>query len=255
MENATTFAKTKDGNIESPRAYVHRSHSGQYGIVNSEEGFQNLTRFLFGSVRADGFFDVFDVSLPDEVQAAYDKNQDSVRASYRFEIVAALRGTQWQLHRRVVRENSAIQRTYNELFPPDATGRRMPSTINSPQLFSIFLDPAKSQARDGSVAFAFDVSILVPDYEIDGVLWLKRHFEGGYLVRKLILVQATPDQNGPAGWRIEYGFQSETPNEVNIPAGTTLDKGVLKFSIPVESPQNTRPGIRGQLRIELRSWA
>ena len=30
------------------RAYVHRSHSGVYGEVNSEEGYQNLRRFLFG---------------------------------------------------------------------------------------------------------------------------------------------------------------------------------------------------------------
>ncbi|MGI5350656.1 esterase/lipase family protein [Streptomyces sp. CA-250714] len=30
------------------RAYVYRSHSGPYGEVNSEEGYQNLRRFLFG---------------------------------------------------------------------------------------------------------------------------------------------------------------------------------------------------------------
>ena len=37
------------------RAFVHRSHSGRYGEVNSEEGYQNLRRFLFGQyeVRAD----------------------------------------------------------------------------------------------------------------------------------------------------------------------------------------------------------
>jgi pimeloyl-ACP methyl ester carboxylesterase len=33
-----------------PRAYVHRAHSGPLGIVNSEEGYQNLRRFLFGNV-------------------------------------------------------------------------------------------------------------------------------------------------------------------------------------------------------------
>jgi hypothetical protein len=32
------------------RAYVHRSHSGRFGIVNSEEGYQNLRRFLFGNL-------------------------------------------------------------------------------------------------------------------------------------------------------------------------------------------------------------
>src|SRR5690606_7534476 len=35
------------------RAYVHRSHSGRYGIVNSEEAFQNLERFLFGDIQAE----------------------------------------------------------------------------------------------------------------------------------------------------------------------------------------------------------
>ncbi|GAA0688675.1 hypothetical protein GCM10010193_48460 [Kitasatospora atroaurantiaca] len=35
------------------RAYVHRSHSGRYGLVNSEEGYQNLRRFLFGARRVD----------------------------------------------------------------------------------------------------------------------------------------------------------------------------------------------------------
>ncbi|WP_348787694.1 hypothetical protein [Leifsonia sp. NPDC080035] len=31
------------------RAYVYKSHSGRYGEVNSEEGYQNLSRFLFGT--------------------------------------------------------------------------------------------------------------------------------------------------------------------------------------------------------------
>ncbi len=30
------------------RAYIYKSHSGPYGEVNSEEGYQNLKRFLFG---------------------------------------------------------------------------------------------------------------------------------------------------------------------------------------------------------------
>ena len=32
----------------SHRAYVYKSHSGSFGEVNSEEGYQNLRRFLFG---------------------------------------------------------------------------------------------------------------------------------------------------------------------------------------------------------------
>jgi hypothetical protein len=259
MENATTFGLAAGtaaaGRVESPRAYVHRSHSGQYGIVNSEEGFQNLTRFLFGAVRIDGFFDVADVTLPDEVQQAYRKNSDSVRASYRFEVVVTLRGSQWQLHRRVVRENSAIQRTYDELFPKGAGGTRSASRDNSPRLFSLFLDPAKSQREDGSVAFSFDIAVLVPDYEIDGVLWLKRHFEGSYLVRKLIVVEARPDAAAPGGWDIFWGYQSDTPNVATTKAQATLAAGTLQFTIDLNSPPQARPGITGQLRIEMRNWA
>jgi pimeloyl-ACP methyl ester carboxylesterase len=33
------------------RGYVHRAHSGPYGLVNSEEGYQNLRRFLFGNLK------------------------------------------------------------------------------------------------------------------------------------------------------------------------------------------------------------
>ena len=254
MDNATTFARVGDKRVESPRAYAHRSHSGQYGIVNSEEGFQNLTRFLFGAVRADGWIDVFDVKLPEEVQEAYDKDHDSVRASYRFEIVAALRASQWQLHRRVVRENSAIQLAYDDLFPKDAAGKRGPSRVNSPHLFSLFLDPTKSQMRHQSVAFAFDVAVLVPDYQIDGVLWLKKHFEGGYLVRKLIVVEAFRDENTASGWRLEYGIQSDTPNATSTMANARLEGGALKFEIPIASPEGSRPGVTGQLRIEIRNW-
>jgi hypothetical protein len=256
MENAKTFSQADDGTrTESPSAYVHRSHSGQYGIVNSEEGFQNLTRFLFGSVRADGYFDVHDVILPAEVQAAYDNDHDSVRASYRFEVVAALRGSAWQLHRRVARENSAIQRTYDQLFPTvPGTATRAPSTANSPHLFSIFLDPKKSQLRNQSISFAFDVAVLVPDYEVDGMLWMKRHFEGGYLVRKLIIVEAQRDPASPAGWRLMYGIQSESPNTAPHQANTRLEGDALKFEIDVSSPAHVRPGLRGQLRIEMRNW-
>ncbi|MFJ6001686.1 esterase/lipase family protein [Arthrobacter sp. NPDC092385] len=37
----------------APLAIVHRSHSGRYGIVNSEEGYQNLQRFLFGDLKIE----------------------------------------------------------------------------------------------------------------------------------------------------------------------------------------------------------
>lgn len=258
MDNATTFSVEPGTGqrICSPRAYVYRSHSGHYGIVNSEEGYQNLIRFLFGSVRVDGVLDVHSVTLPVEVQKAYDDGKQ-VRASYKFEVVATVRGCQWQMHRRTVRENSGIQRTYDELFPKGADGTRSPSTANSPYLFSVFLDPTKSMnPKSKSVAFAFDLAVLVPDYEVDGVLWLNRHYEGGSIYRELILIEATPDAKLPVGWKLTYGYQSDTPNLANKKANVQQQPdGSATFSIPVVSAKGQHPSIAADLRISLRNWA
>jgi len=257
IANAATygFDSGTGKRIESPRAFAHRSHSGHYGIVNSEEGYQNLTRFLFGSVRIDGILDVDNVMLPAEVQEHLDKGH-TVRGSYNFEIVATVRGSQWQLHRRTVRENSAIQRTYDELFPKGPDGKRRPNAEVGPYLFSLFLDRTKSMNKGNkSVAFAFDLSVLVPDYEVDGIAWLDKHYEGGYLYRDMILVEATPDTEAQGGWKLNYGYQSETPNVAS--KGTeveVLSDGVICFSIPVNSPPAHRPGIASVLRIKLRNW-
>lgn len=253
MDNATTHGPGADGaDEESPRAYVHRSHSGHYGIVNSEEGYQNLTRFLFGQVRADGYLDVDEITLPVEVQREYDAGRQ-VRASYQFEIAVSVRGCRWQMTRREVRENSAIFRTYDELFPRSG-GVRGPDRGRSPHLFSVFLDPGRSVKQSRSVSFAFDLKVLVPDYHVDGRLFLKRHYEGGYILRRLVLVEAFPDSGAVGGWRMKYGFQDVNPGKPGVSVDTRpLATGPgLEFHIPLE--QRARPGLTGRLRIEVRRW-
>ena len=257
IENATTHGPGPDGkDVTSPRAFVHRSHSGHYGIVNSEEGYQNLTRFLFGALRVDGILDIDDITLPVEVQKAHDEGK-TVRASYQFEIAASVRGCQWQMTRREVRENSAIFRSYSQLFPGKDGTKRAPDRAMSPHLFSLFLDPRKSVKTSKSVSFAFDVKVLVPDYEVDGVLFMKRHYEGGFIFRELILVEAFPDETAPGGWRVKYGYQDINPGKPGVDAESrplvSSDAAVgLAFDIPIE--QKARPGLRGTLRIEARPW-
>ena len=269
LENATTHGPGPDGrDVTSPRAFVHRSHSGHYGIVNSEEGYQNLTRFLFGALRIDGVLEIDDISLPIEVHKQHEAGKE-VRASYQFEVAASVRGCQWQVTRREVREHSAIFRSYDELFPKQG-GARAPDRTKSPHLFSVFLDPTKSVKASGSVSFAFDLKVLVPDYELDGVLFLKRHYEGGYILRELLLVEAFPDSSALGGWRIKYGYQEDNPGKpgseaqtypVYGPAGSprgapsVAPVGAptgLGFDIPLA--QKRRPGLTGTLRIEARGW-
>ena len=266
IENATTHGVDASGkDVGSPRAFVHRSHSGYYGIVNSEEGYQNLTRFLFGSLRVDGLLDLDEITLPPDVQKDFDKDKQ-IRASYQFEIAVSVRGCQWQMTRREVRENSAIFRTYDELFPKapknakgpktptTSAGARKPDRSKSPYLFSVFLDPRKSVAKSGSVSFAFDLKVLVPDYEVDGVLFLKRHYEGGFILRKLVIVEAFPDDKAAGGWKIKYGYQDRDGGKCDLDAATSeLESGGVAFEIPVA--ETARPGLTGRLRLEARSWS
>ncbi len=254
IENATTHGPGLNGkDVTSPRAFVHRSHSGFYGIVNSEEGYQNLTRFLFGELRADGILDIDDITLPVEVQKSFDEGK-SVHASYQFELAASVRGCQWQMTRREARENSAIFRSYEQLFPGESGTHRAPSRSNSPRLFSIFLDPRKSVKASNSVSFAFDIKVLVPDYEVGGFLFTKRHYEGSFIYRELILVEAIPDEKALGGWRIKYGYQDMNPGKPGIDAVTRSleDENGIAFDIPIE--QKSRPGLKGSLRIEARPW-
>lgn len=252
IDNATTHGPGPDGkDVSSPRAFVHRSHSGYYGIVNSEEGYQNLTRFLFGTLRMDGILDIDDITLPAEVQRDLKKGK-KVHASYQFEVAVSVRGCQWQITRREVREHSAIFRTYDDLFPGKSGTVRSPDRSQSPHLFSVFLDPSKSVKASKSVSFAFDLKVLVPDYEVNGQLFMKRHYEGGYILRELILVEAFPDASALGGWRIKYGYQNVNPGKPGIDVATRLiegekDRGIA-FDIPIE--QKTSPGLKGTLRVE-----
>ncbi|MEZ5277029.1 MAG: hypothetical protein R3F07_11665 [Opitutaceae bacterium] len=257
IEKATTFGHASDGRrVTSPRAHINRSHSGHYGIVNSEEGYQNLTRFLFGQIRFDGRLDIDDITLPAAVEKQF-KAGKTVRASYQFEVVASVRGCHWDIHRRTRREHSAIFRTYDQLFAPSpSSDKRPPDRDQSPHLFSIFLDRKFSHSSRKSVSFAFELSVVVPDYEVDGFLFLDRHYEGATIYRETILLEAFPDSRTRSGWRVCYGFQSKTPNLARRKARgdvftDSAGSGVV-FSLPIS--QSQRPGLSGALRISARPW-
>jgi hypothetical protein len=249
--NATTRAWKGDQLVASPQAFVHRSHSGYYGIVNSEEGYQNLVRFLFGDVRADGWLDIDELTLPPEVQREHDKGKE-VRASYIFEVVVSVRGKQWQLHRRTASENSAIFRKFDDLFPVDKkTRKRAPNREASPMLFNVFLDmKQRVDPTRNSLAFSADICVRVPEYTIDGFLFLKNHFEGGYLFRDLLTIEATPPATANDAWKIEYRFanQGNEPKQAEI----VDTEDMLSFEVPIE--QLKRPGIKATLRVETRFW-
>ena len=251
VENATTHGVFNGKEISSPRAFVHRAHSGHYGMVNSEEGYQNLSRFFFGDLRADGILEIEDLTLPPKIREMLDEEDREVRASYHFEVIVSVRGKQWQLHRRTCAEHCAIFRKYDELFGP----KGKPKKAEAPYLFSVFLDRSKRvNPKRSSLGFAVDLRVLVPDYEVDGFAFLDDHFEGGYLFRDRILIEATPPSEDKGQWSVRYGFESESPIATTTDAAVQKDPstGGIQFEVPIIQPKP--PGIKAKLRIKARPW-
>ena len=203
---------------------------------------------MFGDVRADGFLDIDDLTLPAAVQKEYDAGKE-VRASYLFEVAVSIRGKPWQLHRRAANEHSAIFRKFDELFPK-AGKKRVADRSASPMLFNVFLDMGQSQTGK-TLAFALDLCVRVPEYEVDGVLFFKNHFEGGYLFRDMVILEATPPQTDKGKWKIEYRFGSE---QDKVRTADAVDGGNhrMTFEIPIEQPNP--PGIKARLRVETQFW-
>jgi len=234
--------------LDSPRAFVHRSHSGHFGIVNSEEGYQNLERFLFGRVQVDGFLDIDKLTLPPNADIKKAAEAGRLRAGYHIEVVGRVRKARWDLHRRLVDEQSALFLTYDEI----QKRRREDRPI---QLFSTFLEKDSSDAVRRNLGFSIDLRVQVPDYRIDNRWRWDDYYDGGFLYReKINLLVAF---GGESAIDLRYGFDSSTPNraprslkEADV---KVLGDGQLEFRIPVE--WKTRPGLSGTLVIRSKPWS
>jgi len=220
----------------APRAFAFRSHSGPYGVVNSEEGYQNLVRFLFGDVRVDGVLEVDELPLPPSVQKAKDAGKE-VRASYYFESTVAPRGAlSFRLTERRRETFSAVLRGFDQLMRP-AKAKQRP-----PMLFSAFLDSHRVTTGK-SIVFGIELAVSTTGYTIDGFLFLDRHVEGEYLFRDTVTVSAARRKDA---WAVRYNMTDERWSEG---IGTAADSDPEGFVIPLESAK----GFKARLRLRIRN--
>ncbi len=225
----------------SPRAFVHRSHSGPFGIVNSEEGYQNLVRFLFGDVRVDGYLALDHLPLPPSVQRAKDDGR-KVRASYWFEASVAPRpaiedGSVFFLTERRKANYSAVMRGYDEMMKPAKVGLERPRW---PFLFSTFLDTRKI-TRGKTMVFTVELVVSATDYVIDGVLFFDRTIPGENLYRQNICVRATSTEEG---WRVRCNLVDDEWGEK---LGRELELVDGRFVVPI----NSTKGLAGSLELSI----
>ena len=256
IENATLQGVNADGSLGdyAARAYAYRSHSGFYGIVNSEEAFQNLARFLFGDVRVDVWLQLDEIRLPEAVQKAADDGHE-IDALYQVEMLASPRGKLWYLTRRTVEEDSVAcirQQTWRKEVPH--------------YLSTVFLsNAAKVDTSDRFLSYGMTLGVRVPDYEIERKLWINQHYEGGYLFRNSIVLSMEPPLQAGDAWRVRYAWQdagvSGPTQDVKISAAQ-LKQQWVEIEIPFDSftvgPGGkrvpTRPGVKGRLQLRISAW-
>jgi hypothetical protein len=247
IENATLKGLKADGTEGAPcaKAFTYRAHSGYFGIVNSEESYQNLTRFLFGDVRVDIWAEIAEVKLPKKVQQALDEGR-KVNALYQIEVLASPRGKLWQLTRRKSEEDSVACFSQEDLAS-------LPNKPVQKYLSSVFL--AKSERIKGkrNLVYELALGIRVPDWEIDRTLWLDEHYEGGYLFRNAIKLELAPPTTDRPKWNVEYGWQNQGFSQATKKTEPTPNQqGKQEVEIPFDS--KTTPGAKGKLRFLISGW-
>ncbi|MEE4329256.1 MAG: hypothetical protein V2J10_00195 [Wenzhouxiangella sp.] len=226
----------------APRAYVHRSHGGPFGIVNSEEGYQNLVRFLFGDIRIDGILELDHLPLPPSVQRAKDDGKE-IRASYWFEASVSPRPSEGESHTYYLSDRrkthfSAIFRKYDEMMKPARAGLQAPRW---PFLFSTHLDTSRIR-RGSTLVFSVRLVVTATDYEIDGFLSFDRTIPGENLYQDTLSIRTT---RGDDGWRVRFNRTGEHWGETR---GRELSKEGSSYILPIES----RKGLRGRLKLRLK---
>ncbi len=243
------LVKIKNATVrKASRAFTYHSHSGHYGLVNSEEGYQNLTRFLFGDTLIKGTIEVENLPLPPAVKKAYDEDK-KVRVSYYFESSVMPRGSiSFKLTERKVETNSAVFRTFDELFRLDKASLTKP---RSPMMFSLFLDTKKIEQKGSkTLVFSVDLAVRTTEYRIDGLLFLDKRIPEENLYRQKITIRATKTSSG---WNLRYIY-------TDTDWGEKRGRKVLSDSIDGNPnsgyyiPLSSKKGFKAKLRLDVESW-
>lgn len=240
-EMSDGLVRIRNATLEgSPRGFVHRSHSGHFGIVNSEDGYQNLVRFLFGDLRVIGVMEVENLPLPPAVQKAYDQGQQ-IRCSYYFEATVTPRGgMQYTLTERRKDMHSAVLRKFDEMFRPQQCGLECP---RFPVLFSVFLDSSKS--ADSRTVFSIDLAVSPTVYEVDRKLWFDRQVPGENLFRDTVVIRA---RRRAGGWDLRYNMADDEHAQA---VGSKVPSDSQGLYVPLRS----RKGFSAKLRLAVSDWA
>ncbi|QTN31204.1 hypothetical protein HZ994_02290 [Akkermansiaceae bacterium] len=215
----------------SSRAYVHRAHSGPYGLVNSEEGYQNLQRFLFGdtavAVRLRGL-------KIDKKRLLAGDNRLKL-TSLLIEAKVSIRGVPVVMHRHEKELGSGLPVSERDLNRGET-------------IFRTFLMKGMRPADEGDGMSWFRIQFrIVPVIFRDGWLWNDTAFDGEALYEAAIQIGAGDVVDGRRRVAWSWGsFSRGGSEEAWIEAGKDVHR------IPL--PPDGGPLLGGELEFEIEPW-
>jgi hypothetical protein len=183
------------------RAFVPRAHSGPLGMVNSEEGYQNLARFLFGDVQLKVLLEPVEViGHPTGVNPA-DDSLDYLLLEVNF----VVRGLAVYIQSMRAEDQSAITL---DVIRAESGLSWAQSTEGATHLFTTYLrSRAKTKPDDPFLRGALDLRIE-PHYQHRGVIRASR-FEGEAIVDDRLHLAVLP---GPTPV-VMYRWASESTTD------------------------------------------
>ena len=202
-------------------ANIHRAHSGNRGIVNSYESYENLTRFLFGNVRAD-------ISLND-VRVAVPQDDDA-KFLYDFEFLATIKGTGVYLQRR---EQDPCENAIR--FEADA----IPSNI---YLYTGFLRSSERLDADAKVS-EFALIVRVVEHRIEKRLLWDHEYPGRQIYNETLIIRVG-DLDEEKGTDVEFMWLSDRGPFTRI----TPKNGIYEIEL------REARCVKGTIRIVASRW-
>ena len=224
------------------RAFIHRAHSGRYGMVNSDEGYQNLQRFLFGDVRVKMVLCDFTLDFTPAAPDGSGAREDA-EVTYQFELQVAVKGLPIVMHERRVEHYSPVSLNEQEYKEQAQVG--LP-------LFTNFLMPTNRDDR--SITYMLRIAVFKQLY-VKGIFLFKDHIERLPVWSDYLVVNARPSPSGEGPFyeaKYSWASQSITPTH-----DVTLEpKGKTQLDALVPLPERGRSvlGPQARIRFETTDW-
>lgn len=211
----------------APRSFVHRSHSGPYGEVNSEEAYQNLRRFLFGTRKVTA--ELVDAQLaPPTADDVTDVWQAEVRISIRG--LPVLISEQTAAHYCPIELGTVGPGPKDDTVTPGAG--RSGVSAGAICLGSVYLldpqDAAQMQREDlepGTSSprcrYFLHMSVLHLQ-EKHGLFFWENHLETLPEWEDALIIDIGPS-DGDTGEHLWAAWQSQNPKVTSVPDPITAD--------------------------------